>query len=198
MKQIAPGIQQWSVYSPEKQLDFNGSLLIINDHCIIVDPPSLDPVDRAAIRKGPAVEYIILTNRDQIREAEACRAEFGAKVYVPAADAPLMDIHADKTFQDGELLPGGLWVIHLQGMKSPGESALFLDRGKGILIVGDALIGRPAGELSLLPADKFPDAARAKQELKRLLKNYFDMVVVGDGASVLSGGKQIVQHAIGA
>jgi glyoxylase-like metal-dependent hydrolase (beta-lactamase superfamily II) len=196
MKQIAPGIQQWSVYSPEKQLDFNGSLLTINDHCIIVDPPSMEPADRTTILKGPAVDYIILTNRDHIREAEACRAEFGAKVYVPAADAPLMDIHADKTFQDGELLPGGLWVIHLQGMKSPGESALFLDRGKGILIVGDALIGRPAGELSLLPAEKFPDAARAKQELKRLLKYNFDMVVVGDGASILSGGKDAVRQAI--
>jgi glyoxylase-like metal-dependent hydrolase (beta-lactamase superfamily II) len=196
MKQIAPGIQQWSVYSTEKQLDFNGSVLTINEHCILVDPPSLEPGDRTAILKGPSVDYIILTNRDHVREAEACRHDFGAKVYVPAADAPLMQITADKTFQDGELLPGGLWVIHLQGMKSPGESVLFLDRGKGILIVGDALIGKPAGQLSLLSAEKFPDVAKAKHELKRLLKYNFDMVVVGDGSSVLTGGKQLVQQAI--
>src|SRR5205085_9547260 len=100
-----------------------------------------------------------------------------------------MEIVPDKTFRDGELLPGGIWVIHLGDMKSPGESVLFLERGKGCLIVGDAVIGKPAGQLNLLPADKFADAAKARDSLKRLLKYQFDMVLVGDGASILTGGK---------
>jgi Metallo-beta-lactamase superfamily len=142
------------------------------------------------------VDYILLTNRDHVREAEACRRDFKAKVYAPEADAPLMEIPVDKTYKDGELLPGGLWVIHLKDMKSPGESALFLDMGKGYLILGDALIGRQAGQLKLLPADKFADVNKAKESLKRLLKYNFDTVLVGDGTSILTGAKEAVRRAI--
>ena len=196
MKTIAPGIQQWSFFSQDKQLDFNGLLLTINDHCILVDPPPMDAADRTAILKGRTVDYILLTNRDHVREAEACRREFKAKVYAPETDAPLMEIAIDKTYKDGELLPGGLWVIHLKNMKSPGESALFLDRGKGYLILGDSLIGKPPGQLNLLSADKFADVSKAKESLTRLLKYNFDAVLVGDGTSILSGAKEAVRRAV--
>jgi len=196
MKTIAPGIQQWSFFSQDKQLDFNGLLLTVNDHCILVDPPPMDAADRTAILKGRTVDYILLTNRDHVREAEACRREFKAKVYAPETDAPLMEIPLDKTYKDGELLPGGLWVIHLRDMKSPGESALFLDKGKGYLILGDSLIGRLPGQLTLLPADKFADVSKAKQSLARLLKYNFDAVLVGDGTSILTGAKEAVRRAI--
>jgi hypothetical protein len=196
MKTIAPGIQQWSCFSQEKQLDFNGLLLTLNDHCILVDPPTMEAADRTAILKGHTVDYILLTNRDHVRDAEACRRVFTAKVYAPEADAPLMEIPVDKTYKDGELLPGGLWAVHLKDMKSPGESALFLDMGKGYLILGDALIGRPAGRLNLLPAEKFADVNKAKASLTRLLKYNFDTVLVGDGTSIITGAKEAVRWAI--
>jgi glyoxylase-like metal-dependent hydrolase (beta-lactamase superfamily II) len=196
MKTIAPDIQQWSNFSQEKQMDFNGLHLTVNDHCILVDPPPMEAADRTAVLKGRAVDYILLTNRDHVRETEVCRRDFKARVYAPEADAPQMEIPIDKTYKDGELLPGGLWVIHLTNMKSPGESALFLDRGKGYLILGDSLIGRPPGQLNLLPADKFADVAKARESLKRLLKYNFDAVLVGDGASILAGAKEAVRRAI--
>lgn len=196
MKTIAPDIQQWSSFSQEKQMDFNGLHLTVNDHCILVDPPPMEAADRTAILKGRAVDYILLTNRDHVRETEVCRRDFKARVYAPEADAPQMEIPIDKTYKDGELLPGGLWVIHLNNMKSPGESALFLDRGKGYLILGDSLIGRPPGQLSLLAADKFADVAKARESLKRLLKYNFDAVLAGDGASILTGAKEAVRRAI--
>lgn len=196
MKTIAPGIQQWSSFSQEKQLDFNGLLLTLNDHCIVVDPPPMDASARTAVLKGTKVDYVLLTNRDHAREADACRRDFQAKVYAPAADAPLMEIGVDKTYQDGELLPGGIWAIHLADMKSPGESALFLERGKGVLILGDALIGKPEGRLSLLPAEKFADVGKARKSLTRLLKYSFDTVLVGDGCSILTDGKEAVRQAI--
>ncbi len=177
MKTIAPGIQQWSFFSQEKQLVFNGLLLTVNDHCILVDPPPMEAAYRTAIRKGHKVDYILLTNRDHVREAQTCRRDFKAK-------------------KDGELLPGGLWVVHLKDMKSPGESALFLDMGKGYLILGDALIGRQADQLNLLPADRFADVNKARESLKRLLKYNFDAVLVGDGTAILAGAKEAVRRAI--
>ena len=115
---------------------------------------------------------------------------------MPDADAPQMDLKPSKTFKDGELLPCGIWVIHLLDQKSPGESALFLQQGKGVLIVGDALIGKPQGALSLLPPEKYPDAAKAKAGLGRLLKYQFDAILVGDGASILTGAKPAVEQAV--
>ena len=196
MKTIAPDIQQWSFFSQEKQLDFNGLYLTVNDHCILVDPPPMEAADRTTVLRGRAVDYILLTNRDHVRETETCRRDFKAKVYAPEVDVPLMEIPVDKAFKDGELLPGGLWVIHLKDMKSPGESALFLDRGKGYLILGDSLIGKLPGQLNLLPADKFADVAKAKESLTRLLKYNFDSVLVGDGSSILTGGKEAVRQAL--
>jgi glyoxylase-like metal-dependent hydrolase (beta-lactamase superfamily II) len=196
MKKLLPDIWQWSWFSQEKQLDFNGLLLAVGEHRVLVDPPPMTAEDRLQIRKGGRVDYLLLTNRDHEREAVACQAEFGCQVVVPDADASQMAIKADKTYKDGELLPGGIWIIHLMDQKSPGESALFLDRGKGILIVGDALIGKPPGSLMMLPSEKYADAAKARAGLKRLLKYHFDAVLVGDGASILTGAKQAVEKAL--
>jgi glyoxylase-like metal-dependent hydrolase (beta-lactamase superfamily II) len=105
-----------------------------------------------------------------------------------------MDLKPTHTYTDGELLPGGIWVIQLKDQKSPGESALYIPQGqgKGVLIVGDALIGKPAGSVSLLPVEKYADAAKAKEGLRRLLKYEFDSLLVGDGTSILTGGKPAV------
>lgn len=196
MKQLLPGIWQWSWFSDEKQLDFNGLFMLVGEHRVLVDPPPMAPEDRLQIRKSGQLDYILLTNRDHEREAAACQAEFGCQVMVPEADAPQMAIKATKTYKDGELLPGGIWAIHLKDQKSPGESALFIQQGKGILILGDALIGKPAGSLSVLAADKYADPAKAREGLKRLLKYTFDTLLPGDGTPILTGAKPVLERAL--
>jgi glyoxylase-like metal-dependent hydrolase (beta-lactamase superfamily II) len=187
---------QWSCFSEEKQLNFNGLFLTVGEHKILVDPPPMTPEASTFIRRQGQVDYIIVTNRDHARDAAACQKDFGCQLFLPDSDAPQMDLKPSKTFKDGELLPGGIWVIHLQDQKSPGESALFVQQGKGVLIVGDALIGKPTGALSLLPPEKYADAAKAKAGLRRLLKYQFDAILVGDGASILAGAKAAVEQAI--
>jgi glyoxylase-like metal-dependent hydrolase (beta-lactamase superfamily II) len=193
MKQILPGIWQWSWFSEEKKLDFNGLFLTVGEHRILVDPPPMTPEDLAQARRGGAVDYVLITNRDHEREAAALQKEFHCQVWVPAVDAPQMAVKADKTYRDGELLAGGIWAVHLSDQKAPGESALFIQQGKGILIVGDALIGKPPGSVAMLPAEKYADAAKAREGLKRLLKYDFDALLVGDGASILSGARAVVE-----
>jgi hypothetical protein len=196
MKQLLPGIWQWSWFSEEKQLDFNGLFLHVGEHRILIDPPPMTAEASTFIRRQGQLDYIIVTNRDHTREASACQRDFGCRLFVPESDAPQMELKADKTFKNGELLPGGIWVVHLQNQKSPGESAMFLQQGEGILIVGDALIGRPAGSLSMLPAEKYADAGKAKEGLCRLLNYTFDAILVGDGTSILTGAKQAVEKIV--
>ena len=196
MKTLLPGIWQWSWFSEEKQLNFNGLFLTVGEHRIVIDPPPLTGEASALIRRQGQLDYIIVTNRDHAREAATCQADFRCQLQVPEADASQMDLKPTKTFKDGELLPGGIWVIRLQDQKSPGESALFLQQGRGILIVGDALIGKPAGALSLLPQEKYADATKAKAGLQRLLKYQFDAILVGDGTSILTGAKAAAERAL--
>ena len=201
LKQILPGMWQWSWFSDEKKLDFNGLLVMIGEHRVIVDPPPISPEDVAQVKRLGQVDYIVLTNRDHVRESPTYRSEFRCQLWVPDADAPQMDVTPDKTYKDGELLPGGIWAVHLHDQKSPGETALFIQQAprtggaplNGIMIVGDALLGKPPGSVSMLAAEKYADPQKAREGLRRLLKYQFDVLLVGDGASIIGGAKQAVE-----
>jgi glyoxylase-like metal-dependent hydrolase (beta-lactamase superfamily II) len=196
MRQILPGIWQWSWFSDEKQLDFNGLFLTVGEHRILVDPPPMTPADVQQVQRGGRVDYILITNRDHLREAVTYKTQFGCQLWLPEIDAPQMDVKADKTYKDGELLSGGIWAVHLSNQKSPGECALFIQQGKGIMIVGDALIGKTPGSVTMLPAEKYADPTKAREGLRRLLKYNFDSLLVGDGASLLSGAKLAVETSL--
>ena len=196
MKTILPNISEWSWFSEEKQLNFNGHLLAVGEHRILVDPPPMNAGDRAITERGGDVDYIILTNRDHEREAADFRKIFNCQVMAPELDAKEMTLPIDKTFKDGELLPGGIWVIQLSHQKSPGESALFLQQGQGVLIVGDGIIGDPPGSLRLLPSEKYIDIVQARDSLRRLLKYTFDSLLVGDGTSLLTGAKPALEQLL--
>ena len=196
MKALLPNIWEWSWFSEEKQLNFNGHLLTVGEHRILVDPPLMSAGDIAFSRQGGPVDYILLTNRDHEREAMSLREEFRCTIMVPELDANDMAIDSAKTYKDGELLPGGIWVVQLSNQKSPGESALFLDTGRGILIVGDAIIGHPDGALRHLPPEKYADVEKAREGLRRLLKYKFESLIVGDGTSILTGAKPILEQLL--
>jgi metallo-beta-lactamase superfamily protein len=193
VKQVLPGLWQWSWFSEEKKLDFNGLLLIVGEHRVIVDPPPMAPDDVEQVKRLGQVDYIVITNRDHAREAATYRSEFRCQLWFPDADAPQMEMKPDKTYKDGELLPGGIWAVHLGDQKSPGESALFIQQGRGTMVVGDALLGKPAGSVSMLAAEKYADPHKAREGLRRLLKYNFDALLVGDGASILGNAKQAVE-----
>ena len=196
MKQLLPGMWQWSWFCQEKQIDFNGLFLSVGEHKILIDPPPMTAEAGTFIRRQGGPDYIVVTNRDHAREAATYQAEFRCQLQIPDVDAPQMDLKPNRTFKDGELLPGGIWVIQLNDQKSPGESALFVQQGKGVLIVGDALIGKPSGSLNLLVPEKYSDAAKAKEGLRRLLKYNFDSILVGDGASIIGEARQAVERAL--
>ena len=193
LKQVLPGMWQWSWFSEEKKLDFNGLLLMVGEHRVIIDPPPMAPEDVEQVKRLGQVDFIAITNRDHVREAATYRSEFRCQLWFPDADAPQMDVKPDKTYKDGELLPGGMWAVHLRDQKSPGECALFIQQGRGTMIVGDALLGKPPGSVSMLAAEKFADPHKAREGLRRLLKYNFDALLVGDGASILGGAKQAVE-----
>jgi glyoxylase-like metal-dependent hydrolase (beta-lactamase superfamily II) len=82
-------------------------------------------------------------------------------------------------------------VIAVRG-KSPGEVAL-LWRERRILIVGDAVIGHPPGACGLLSDKVMDDPRRLRASIRGLLDLDFDILLVGDGVSILSGARDRVR-----
>jgi len=50
--------------------------------------------------------------------------------------------------------------------------------------------------VSMLPGEKYADASKAREGLRRLLKYNFDTLLVGDGDSILSGAKHTVESML--
>lgn len=194
MQEIVSGVFQWSWFSQEKGYDFNGHVILSEEGRVIIDPPPLSNEDFTWLEEHRPYQAILLTNRDHTREAEPLKKKLAASIYAPELDAPLMNIQVDHTYRNEDPLPAGMMAIHIPDNKSPGESALLLKSNGGILILGDAMIGVPAGQLSLMPSDKYKDIERARQGLRVLLDHPFERILVGDGESILRDGKKVLRQ----
>ena len=194
MREILPGIMTWSVFNQDRGLDFNGHLVVNDEGCVLIDPPPMtdEQIQRAEGFMAPAA--IVITNAHHTRDARPLAERWRARILLPELDARSMpsEVRLGGTYSDGDRLPAGLRVVGLEGQKTPGESALLCE-GAGAIILGDALIGKPPGRLSLLPAEKYADLARVRQGLRRLLDFPFDAVLVGDGTSIPRGGRAAVE-----
>ena len=192
MKQIYPGIFTWSWLSPKHGYNFNGYAYKSNEGLIVIDPAIMESPDLGLLEKLGTPSHIILTNKDHERMAYELRDRFGAKIHINKNDAHFLKQSPDYTYEDGDILPGNLRAINISNNKSPGETALLLLLGKGILFIGDAIIGWPPGEFSLLPVFIFKNPELAKYSIRTLLNYEFDTVLVGDGECILTGGKDAI------
>lgn len=196
MKEVLPGFHSWSVFIPERNLDFNGFFLVDSVENVLVDPPALSPADGREIIRLGAPGTILLTNRDHVRRSRECRDLFRCRIGIHELDAPLLDFQPDFVFGDGDPLPGSLSAVHVPDNKSPGETALLRTAGDGILILGDALIGTPSGGLTLLPPSKYRDLALTRAGLRRLLDHRFRSILIGDGPLTPIRGRSALERFV--
>ncbi|MDF1664957.1 MAG: hypothetical protein P1V97_24560 [Planctomycetota bacterium] len=192
--EILPGIHTWSIYNDEKGLFFNSYCVETKNGPAIIDP--VDPgndKDRNAILDLGEIKTIIITNRNHVRAASWLAKATKASVFMHVNEEPATEITVDERVKDGDLILDELRVIELPG-KSPGEIALIREEDGGQLFIGDALIGRPAGSLSLLPDAKLDDPLRLKRSVRNLIDEQFDALLLADGASVLSDAA-LLTHA---
>jgi glyoxylase-like metal-dependent hydrolase (beta-lactamase superfamily II) len=195
IKEILPNIYSWSEFSEEKQLNFNGYLIIGEEESVIIDPPFLREDDELkyliAQHSSCPLRGILLTNIHHERSSCLLKNQYSVPVLVNERDAEGLETPADYTFAGGDTLFCGMQIIQLDYQKSPGETALYMAEQK-IIIVGDALIGKVPGQVNMLPSEKYKDIAKAKAGLKELLKYEFETLLVGDGESILKDAKEAV------
>ena len=196
MDEILKDVYTWSVFSEEKKLNFNG-YFIPTQHAlfgnVVIDPPPVSDLDLAQMETLGSVQQILITNRNHIRWSRELQEKFDAEIRMNFADAQSEDMISDHNFSDGDMLAGFLKAVVIPDNKSPGETALYWEEKK-ILFLGDALIGKPSGEVCLLPPEKYTDIEKARAGIKVLDDLNFDSVLMGDGESVLTGGKKAIER----
>jgi len=196
MDEILKDIYTWSVYSEEKKLNFNG-YFIASQHPlfgnVVIDPPQASDSDLEQMESLGFVQHIIITNRDHIRWSEEFQQKFGAEIQMNTNDITNSAMVSDRNFKNGDMIAGFLQAVVIPDNKSPGETALFWADRK-ILFLGDALIGKPPGTVTLLPEEKYDDILKAKAGIKILQNLDFKHLLLGDGDSILRKGKEVVSQ----
>ena len=195
MREFLPGVLSWSWFSEPHGYDFNGTLLLNAEGNLCVDPvdPSEEVLDRLA-KEG--VAQILITNRNHTRAANRVREHTGARVAIHPADATYardQGTAIDTELKVGERV-GPFTVVGVPG-KSPGEIALH-DPARRLLVVGDAVIGNPPGQLSLLRERVMDDPARLRASVRSLLELDFTALIVGDGVPIREGGRERLRELV--
>ena len=196
MNEIVKGVYIWSVFSEEKKLNFNGYFIPTQHPLfgnVVIDPPPVSDLDLAQMETLGSVQQILITNRNHIRWSCELREKFNAEIRMNSADAQSEDMISDHNFGDGDMLAGFLKAVVIPDNKSPGETALYWEEKK-ILFLGDALIGKPPGDVSLLPPEKYADIEKARAGIQVLDLLNFDSLLMGDGDPILTGGKKAIER----
>lgn len=189
MHELLPGIHVWHWFAERFGYDFNGTFVEHAAGNLAIDPVEPDEVTLAElVRRG--VARVVLTNRNHFRAAARVKEATGARVAVHPADAAFVRQHGvpvDDDLAAGERV-GPFVVVAMPG-KSPGEIALHWPERR-LLVVGDACVGAPPGQLRLLPAKVIDDAQELTRSLARVARELdVDTLLVGDGVSLLSGAR---------
>lgn len=143
---------------------------------VAVDPLALDANDIEWLRSRGGVRTIVITNRDHVRESAALAQAFGSTIIDAAVD--------------GEQVFPGAFARTIEHGKSP-EFALHL-RDAGAAVIGDAIIGAPAGALSLLPDEKLADPKKLALSLRRLWGYELQTLLLCDGYPMFAGASAAI------
>ena len=194
MKAIVRDVQTWSVFSDRKGYAVNGCAVSTEDGTVLVDPP--DPGEDGWLTVDLLEPFagVWLTNRNHSRAAAAFRERYGLTVWAHEADADGLEAGADRTVAGHTTIAGAIEVVPVPG-KSPGEIAFHLPRS-GALIVGDLVIGIPAGELSTYPDAVIDDKAELHRSAAALLDYDFDALLLCDGQPLPFGGKDKLREFV--
>jgi glyoxylase-like metal-dependent hydrolase (beta-lactamase superfamily II) len=178
----------WSTFDPERNLDFHGTAWIREGGNVLVDPVPMGDHDLEHLKSLGGAAWIVITNSDHERAADALAGKLWAKLAGPVAERDHMGLACDRWLADGDEVVPGLQAMALNGSKTPGELALVLS--PETLICGDLVRGHVGGRLNLLPDAKLSDREQARASVRRLAEiEGIEAVLVGDGWHAFRDGR---------
>ena len=192
-----------------------GAMHAIKDgeEVILIDPFLVSKSETEFLEKEIGKPTLILiTVETHVRDTEAYRKRYGARILANREAVSVLDIAVDDVFDDGDKLPGGLTAIGMPGMLL-GETIFLREGEKPALIVGDALFNFQASDLGLFPGilmiplgwpiglGIMPRLFMRNQKLadesyQKLLDHDFDQILVSHGRPILKEAKEKLQAVL--
>jgi glyoxylase-like metal-dependent hydrolase (beta-lactamase superfamily II) len=192
-----PDVLCWSSFDAARNMDFNSYVWVNPGGNVVVDPLPMAKHDRAQLRQLGAVDWIVITNSDHVRDGFNMARELGAPLAGPAAEKDAFPLDCQRWLKEGDALVPGMRVLTMDGSKTPGELALLL--GEDTLIVGDLIRAGVGGRLAMLPDAKLRDRAAARGSVERILGlEGLDAILVGDGWPVFRDAKVLLGELLAA
>lgn len=196
MRQMGSLAYAWSVYRAERQLNANGHFVqpARGEPGALVDPVPFQEGDAAQIADLGGVAAVIATLPDRVAEALRCRDAFGCPLLaVPG----LPGIGSTQPLTSSTPLPAGLAAVTLPSGDLPSQDdvTVFSHAPSGSMLVSGAVIGAPAGAISLRGADD-GQMALAAHRLRGVLAHFVRRVLVAEGEPVLRDAERAVQELV--
>ncbi|HEY9721356.1 MAG TPA: hypothetical protein V6D47_05040 [Oscillatoriaceae cyanobacterium] len=192
-------------------LPFTGSAYRAPDGTVVwVDPP--DPgADESALLQLGKPTHLLVTFRDHDRAVAPLAKRYGAQVWIPKGTGGEIQ-PVDVEYDEATALPAGLRAVGLPAV-GYGEHALVGEAyGKRFAFIGDAffnlegskvpwLLGkaffvRHGGPLALKRQYRGGDTKAAPTQLRRLLDERLDMLVLSHGKSVAADADRWLRIAL--
>lgn len=197
MDEILPGIFHWVSYHEGIGEDVHSYYVSSTRPAVLFDPRVPEEgVEWFEYRPQP--KHIYLTNRHHYRHSDRFVRAFGATVWCHEEGLYWFEReHPVSGFASGADLPGGVRAVEV-GVLCPEETAYYLPRSGGILVIGDSII-RDNGSLSFVPDPLLGDEPEAvKRGLSEVYREHlsldFDHLLLAHGAPWIRGAKAALRR----
>ena len=188
MQALAIGpIFTWSRWQPDRKMFFSSYLLARDGGNVAFDPLPLDAGEEAEIRRaGRSCDDSADESRSRARRRADARALRGARAG-RSYGTEFVRVDAGRRFRCSVASAArGLRRSRSRVPRRPAKSRSSSSE-YGAAIVGDALLGTPAGALSFLPEKKLADRKALAMSLRRLWALQPRALLLGDGTPLFAG-----------
>jgi uncharacterized cupin superfamily protein len=176
-----PNAYFWSQWDAQQTLPANAYLFCAEAGNTVVNPQPVDEPVHAHIERLGGIATVLATTPRYDRESKALARRYGATV----VNEP----------RDREEFSPGLIAMSLRDQS--GEPEFFVSvPAHDAVIVGDSILGTPAGGLSLRPDREYADVRKAALGLRRILRVDPQALLVGYGQSIFSGAYDAVYRLL--
>ncbi|MBM3146820.1 MAG: MBL fold metallo-hydrolase [Actinobacteria bacterium] len=191
---VAAGLYHWRIHNSSIGGHTSSShALCAGEECVLIDPVRLADEALAGLLRPTAVA---LTARCHQRAAWRYRRQFDIPVWLPE-DATPGDEEPDQRYNEGDILPGGLWAIRTPGPEWAHYSFLLDAVGDrpAVLFCSD-LVGVMDGELGFIPPDYHEDPGATRASVERLLELRFEILCLDHGAPLTHDPKAALRRLL--
>jgi glyoxylase-like metal-dependent hydrolase (beta-lactamase superfamily II) len=192
VEEVVPGVWRWWVANERiGGAESTAHAVRTDDRVVVIDPVRL--TEEAAADLG-SVTAVYLTAQCHQRSAWRFRQEQGARVFAPEGTRP-MEEEPDERYRVGDLLPGGLRVVHTPGPEEVHFS--FLREGEpSVLFCSDLLTNYGGKGLDFVPLQYHDDPEQTRRTVEGLVELPFTALCFSHGAPLMDDPKAAIRELL--